>query len=179
MQKTGYVPYEVVKQAVPILDAADWLKVKYKKEGETLRGECPHAGGDRSIVITPSKSLFYCFACNEGGSVIDLTAHIHGVGLKEAAQALMREFMHERRTNPVDGEPIVPKGMKPLEHLSHDAVILGPLKPIAEAVGIGTTGKGMMRGMIAVPLRMKDGTLIGYVGIPAGTVLKVPDKWHT
>jgi hypothetical protein len=35
----------------------------------------------------------------------------------------------------------------------------------AEALGIGYAGKGMMKGYVAVPVRLPTGELTGYIGI--------------
>jgi hypothetical protein len=35
--------------------------------------------------------------------------------------------------------------------------------------------RGIMRGHVAVPIRLQDGTLAGYIGI---TEAKLPPRWH-
>jgi len=45
----------------------------------------------------------------------------------------------------------------------------------AKALGIGYCPKGIMRGTLAVPVRLEDGTLAGYLGI---TDAKLPPRWH-
>jgi hypothetical protein len=42
--------------------------------------------------------------------------------------------------------------------------------------GIGYAGKGLMRGTIAVPIRLEDGTLVGYIGVTE--IEKIPSKWQ-
>lgn len=62
--------------------------------------------------------------------------------------------------------------LKPLEHLAtnHPVIeLLGLTSPTCEAIGIGYTGKGMMRGRVAIPLRLPDGSLVGYLGIATTT----------
>jgi hypothetical protein len=54
-----------------------------------------------------------------------------------------------------------------------DAVGFDP--ETAKALGIGYASKGLMRGTVAVPIRLEDGTLTGYLGI---TEAKLPPKWH-
>jgi hypothetical protein len=45
------------------------------------------SGGDRALIVTKSKGLFYCFAARKGGDAIALAAKIRGCGQNEAAQA--------------------------------------------------------------------------------------------
>jgi hypothetical protein len=42
----------------------------------------------------------------------------------------------------------------------------------AEALGIGYAPKGMMKGYVAVPVRLPTGELTGYIGIVEGKVPK-------
>jgi hypothetical protein len=39
-----------------------------------------------------------------------------------------------------------------------------------EALGIGYTSKGMMKGYVAIPIRLPTGELTGYIGIIEGKV---------
>src|ERR1019366_8709017 len=45
----------------------------------------------------------------------------------------------------------------------------------AEALGIGYAPKGMMKGYVAIPIRLPTGELTGYIGI---TEDKVPKEFH-
>ena len=91
--KTGsqkFIDFQNLKQNVKIEDAVTLLGLKIARHGDQMRGACPacKTGGDRALVITASKSVFYCFAAGEGGDVIALTAHIKGISMKEAAEFL-------------------------------------------------------------------------------------------
>jgi hypothetical protein len=46
---------------------------------------CPvcKTGGERAIVITPDKFVFYCFSAKVGGDAIALVSHIKGVSFSE------------------------------------------------------------------------------------------------
>ena len=46
---------------------------------------------------------------------------------------------------------------------------------VAELVGAGYAPRGTMKGNVLIPIRLKDGFLIGYVGI---TELLCPPRWH-
>ena len=66
----------------------------------------------------------------------------------------------------------------PLTYLEadHEAVTAAGLDPeIAELIGAGYAPRGTMKGTVAVPVRLADGTLVGYLGI---TECLTPQKWH-
>jgi hypothetical protein len=52
---------------------------------------------------------------------------------------------------------------------------LGCPKDTAEALGIGYAPKGMMKGYVAIPIRLPTGELIGYIGV---TEAKLPKEFH-
>ena len=55
-----FVDFAEIRERLPIEEAAEMLPVKWKAEGQQLRADCPVHGGDRSLIITPSKGLFVC-----------------------------------------------------------------------------------------------------------------------
>jgi hypothetical protein len=52
---------------------------------------------------------------------------------------------------------------------------LGLTQEAAEALGIGYASKGMMKGYVAIPIRLPTGELTGYIGIPEA---KLPKEFH-
>ena len=85
------IDFSELKQRVNIEQAAEWLGLQVKKSGGQLRGVCPVCkdGGDRALVITPAKGLYYCFGkCRKGGDAISLAASVRGCSLREAAAFL-------------------------------------------------------------------------------------------
>jgi DNA primase len=66
-----YVDFKAIKAAVSIEDAANLLKLPLKKSGAQLRSACPACSNDdeRTIVLTPSRGLFYCFDAKVGGDL--------------------------------------------------------------------------------------------------------------
>jgi len=181
----AYVDFQAIKKTITLEQAAHWLGLNTKLAGGTLRSQCPANGGDaRELVLTPAKQVGYCFGCKSGGDVIWLVAHVKQISMRDAANELHMTFMQQvKEAEPADVPPEPQngpaRGMKALDHLDYHSDALGPLKEISEAVGIGVTNKGLMKGgYIAVPLRLPDGSIIGYLGIPAGTTLKLPAKWH-
>ena len=57
--------------------------------GESLKGLCPfHDEKTPSFNVTPSRGLFYCFSCAEGGDVIKFVQLIDGLTFVEAMRRL-------------------------------------------------------------------------------------------
>ena len=152
----AYVDYAALKAAVSIEAAAAWLGLETTKANEQLRCECPaHGGGKRSLVITPAKQLFYCFAADgqSGGDVLELVAHCKAIDVKQAARDLEARFVAQKPTAP-DGLDKVADYLDP----KHEAVAaLGLSEDLAVALGIGFAPKGVMRGRVLMPLRTSDG----------------------
>ena len=178
-----YIDFATVKQAVSIEQAVQKLALKTTKSGNQLRAACPSckSGGERALAITPGKNLFYCFAAQAGGDQIQLAAHIRGESTREAA-AWLTGSTHVNAT--VQGSAsgkdhaVGQQGLQPLDYLdaSHMAVeAVGFDQETAEALGIGYASKGIMRGTVAVPVRLPDGTLAGYVGIIEA---RLPARFH-
>jgi hypothetical protein len=189
-----FIDFAELKSRVSIEEAASKLGLELTKSGAQLRGPCKACGtgGSRALVITPSRSLFYCFAATKGGDQIALVAHAKGFGtieqpdVKRAAEWLggtstvkgtsdgtsTSTVSKERATAPQNQKA----GLNPLDYLQadHEAVIAAGFDPDeAAALGIGYAGKGLMRGTVAVPIRDDTGTLLGYIGV---TEARCPPK---
>jgi DNA primase len=183
MAGKDFIDFAQLKEKVSIAQCVQMLDLRMKGNDQ-LRSACPSCrnGGERALAVNVSKSSYYCFSEGKGGDQIALVAHIRGVSQRDAALEMAEHF---RITTPKEEEP--PKaqgttgscGMKPLDYLehSHDAVqVLGFDAETAQALGIGYAGKGLMRGTIAVPIRLEDGTLVGYIGVTE--IEKMPSKWQ-
>lgn len=167
-----FVDFEQVKANNRVEQVAEQLGLELTKRGEQLRGKCPSGeGGERAFVITPAKQAWYSFAAEKGGDVIALVSFVKNMSAKEAA-----EFLNG--TVPEKTDEVKPsEGFKPLEYLDpdHDAVLAIGFEPDdARRLGIGYAPRGLMKGTVAIPVRLDDGTLCGYVG---ATELKLPPKW--
>lgn len=172
-----YIDFAQVKSDHPIEEVADRLGLVLKKEGGQLRGECPVAESDnpRALSITPSKGKFFCFSCQTGGDVISLVQHIKGIGAKEAAEWITGPVPEENKT---PERPKPSEGFQPLDYLQpeHDAVEALGISPLdAGEIGIGYAPRGYHRGLVAIPIRLEDGRLVGYVGV---SECKVPKDWR-
>jgi DNA primase len=168
-----FVDFAELKSRVSIEHAVQMLSLSLNKSGAQLRGPCPvcNTGGDRALVVTPEKGLFYCFAAKTGGDQIALAAHIKGIKTSEAAGFLAGNStvpVPRNRTVPGTVPPAPPeKGFRPLDYLQpqHEAVQgLGISKETAEAFGAGYAPKGILRGRLAIPIHDRDGTLLAYCG---------------
>ena len=180
--KAKFIDFQTLKQEIRIEEAMPLLGLKPAQFSDQMRSPCPacKSGGDRALVITASKNVFYCFASGQGGDLISLTAHIKGIGMKEAAAFLAEHFQKEQPPKPTP--PVVtvlsnssPKkekaGLNPLTYLQpeHPAVqALGISPEVAAELGIGYAPKGIMRGRIAIPIYDLNGVLKAYCGQAVG-----------
>jgi hypothetical protein len=166
-----------------IEQAAKLLGLQTTEERNQLRAPCPACGngGPRAIVITPSKNLSHCFPSKAGGDPIALVSHVKGVSQKDAAGLMLGQSGPGTvQDGKVPSTSTVPPHdhFPPLDYLEFDHVTveaLGIEAGTAEALGIGYTPKGLMKGYAVVPVRLPTGELTGYIGITAG---KVPKEFH-
>jgi DNA primase len=170
------IDFAVIKDRVPIGDAVRKLGFPYTEHNGQFRAKCPKCDTDdpRCLVVTPAKGLWYCFASKKGGDVIALHAHIHDIAMKDAAHEIALSFGLAADYKP---EPPPEGALEPLAHLDNDHPLvhtIGFPEDVAEQVGIGFASKGLMRGFVAVPIRLHDGRLIGYIGIEDA---KLPPSW--
>ena len=174
----SYLDFESIKSNYPIETIAVRLGLALTPHNHQLRGACPSGEGDkRSLVITPSKGVFYSFAKQIGGDVIKLVEFTKAITAKEAAEWITSTTVPTVKSektpkdNPRDG-------FKPLEYLeaNHPAVLAIGFDPeIAEKLHLGFAPRGIMKGTVAIPIRLEDGTLAGYVGI---TEAVLPPDWR-
>ncbi|MEQ9135738.1 MAG: CHC2 zinc finger domain-containing protein [Thalassobaculum sp.] len=180
-----FVDFAALKERVKIEEAAEMLGLRLKTTGQQLRGPCPvcESGGDRALVITPGKQLFYCFAAKTGGDLIKLVAHVEKLGANEAAVRLDRHFGNgtstsssERYSTGTSGtvpqseqgeDNPAKRSLSPLSYLQaeHDLVqALGISPETCEFFGAGFAPKGIMRGRLAIPIHDLNGDLVAYCG---------------
>lgn len=169
-----FVDFAELKTRVSIEDAVNLLGLALKPHGLQKRGGCPtcKAGGERALVVTPSKGLFYCFAQKTGGDQIALVAHIKACTLSEAASFLGGETA-SKPTIPSTVPP-APANKKPGFDPEAYAARLDPAHASLASIGIsaetlrifrsGFASSGSNRGRLALPLHDRDGHLLGYCG---------------
>ena len=175
-----------LKTRVSIEQAMQMLGLKLTLHGSQYRGACPvcQSGGDRVLIVTPAKGLFYCFAKKSGGDVIALTAHIRGTSVKDAAEELSRAFgtvqnststvSKSRATAPQAPEARKQPAFDPEAYaarLDASHASLAPLGLSAETLKAwkaGYSNSGTNRGRLAIALHDRDGNTIGFAGRSLG-----------
>ena len=80
--------FETIKAAVTLRQAAEHYGLRVLPNGMTC---CPFHK-DRHPSMKLNKDYFFCFGCGASGDVIDFTARLFGISLKEAAQKLAEDF---------------------------------------------------------------------------------------
>lgn len=85
--------FELVKQEIPVLTVAKDLMPAvagvFKQHGHEWRGTCPsctHGTHSGAFGVDPEKNVWNCFACGEGGDVIEL-AYLSGFASRNEAVA--------------------------------------------------------------------------------------------
>ena len=80
--------FESVKAAVPLRQAAETYGLTVSRNGMTC---CPfHEDAHPSLKL--NEDYFFCFGCGASGDVIDFTARLFGISLKDAAEKLTADF---------------------------------------------------------------------------------------
>ena len=80
--------FESVKAAVPLRQAAETYGLTVSRNGMTC---CPFHE-DRHPSLKMNEDYFFCFGCGASGDVIDFTARLFGISLKDAARKLSADF---------------------------------------------------------------------------------------
>ena len=80
--------FESVKTAVTLRQAAETYGLRVLRNGMTC---CPFHK-DRHPSMKLNEDYFFCFGCGASGDVIDFTARLFGISLKDAARKLSADF---------------------------------------------------------------------------------------
>jgi DNA primase len=181
-----FVDFAELKTRVSIEQALPVLGLNLLPHGGQYRGPCPvcKSGGDRALVVTPAKGLFYCFAAKIGGDVIALTAHIRGTTVKDAADELSRAFgivqnstgtvSKSRATAPQAQEARKQPAFDPEAYAARLDASHASLAPLGispetlKAWKAGYSNAGTNRGRLAIALHDRDGNILGFAGRSLG-----------
>ena len=181
-----FIDFAELKKSATMERTLDYLRLQTKQEGSQLRTACPACahGGDRAIVVTPSKQMFYCFAAKVGGDSIALTAHIRGLSVKDAADQLNRAFgTVQNSTGTVNGTVSKNRATAPQAQAARKQPAFDPGAYAARldashaslaCLGIsaetlkewkaGYSSSGTNRGRLAIALHDWDGNTLGFAG---------------
>ncbi len=180
------IDFEAIKANVTLEQAAQYLGLTLKREGEQLRSACRCKPDDKRIlVLTPSKAVWYCHNYKRGGDVVGLVSHIRDIGMYKAANELAAHFLpREPATAPQNHQTREPTRapfdpQKYFESLNPFAEELSPLnldRDMLEQVG-GYKDKGVLKGCIAIALRGEHGNIMGFLGIPLDAAVKWPKNF--
>ena len=89
--------FERVKAAIPLRQAAETYGLRVLPNGMTC---CPfHEDAHPSLKL--NEDYFFCFGCGASGDVIDFTARLFGISLKDAAEKLAADFGISADAKPV------------------------------------------------------------------------------
>ena len=80
--------FETIKAAVPLRQAAENYGLTVSRNGMTC---CPFHR-DRHPSMKLNEDYFFCFGCGANGDVIDFTARLFGICLKDAVKKLAEDF---------------------------------------------------------------------------------------
>jgi DNA primase catalytic core len=82
---------ERLKAEISVERLVEASGVELKAAGKDLLGRCPfHDDREASLIVTPAKNLWHCFACQIGGGPIDWVMKTKGVSFRHAVE-LLRE----------------------------------------------------------------------------------------
>lgn len=166
------VDFAKLRERVPIEQIAQALNLTTTRHGNQLRCACPACNGDkRTIVITPSKNVFYCFNAKQGGDAISLVAHIKGLQIRDAALWIEQHFPSGGGSQ--NNSPNNSRGDRAGWDAAKYAAGLDPAHSSLEPLGVdpevlrgwqaGYAKSGVLRGCLALPAT-KNGQIIAYFG---------------
>lgn len=87
----AFIPQEILDEIAAKCDIVSLVSeyVPLKRTGANYTGLCPfHNEKTPSFTVSPSKQIFYCFGCGEGGNVFKFMMKIENLTFQEAAAKL-------------------------------------------------------------------------------------------
>jgi len=91
----GLIPEEIINR---IRDRADIVEVisahlSLGKAGQNFKGLCPfHSEKTPSFIVSPSRQMFHCFGCGEGGNVFTFLMKIEGSSFPTVVRNLGEKY---------------------------------------------------------------------------------------
>src|SRR5580693_5396822 len=88
---TNRLDFAAIKRGVSMESVLRQYRVQLRRYGrDQYRGCCPIHGGEGrdAFHVNLTRSIFHCFACGAGWTVLDFVAAMEGCTLREAAAKL-------------------------------------------------------------------------------------------
>jgi DNA primase len=175
----NWLDFKSIKRGVKLESVLRHYRVELRWSGKNHgRGRCPiHRGdGPDAFHVNLARSVFHCFACDAGGTVLDFVAAMEHCSLFEAAQRL--EAMLGSSAPPIlqpNEKELVTEKRKvsiPLNFkltgidCAHSYLAeRGITEKTAVEFGAGFyAGSGLMHGRLVIPIHNAAGELIAYCG---------------
>jgi DNA primase len=174
-----WLDFKSIKREVKLESVLRHYGVELRRSGkDQYRGCCPIHGGDGSDAFHANLagSVFHCFACAAGGTVLDFVAAMERCSLFEAARRLQAMACSSTQSTsiPNEKELVTKRRRVPLPlnfalteiDCSHPYLAgRGITKKTAVEFGVGFyAGPGLMHNRLVIPIHSKNGELIAYCG---------------
>lgn len=169
-----FIDFNALKESVTIEQVVSLLGLKMKPSQKQLRSECPACatGGDRALVVTPERGVYFCFSDSKGGDCIALAAHIRKESPKDAAAFIAQSLStvpQEKVKKPESNEKLQTLSGLDCRHEAIEAIGLCP--DVAERFSIGYRTKGAGQGSVMIPIRDEKGVVHGWLGVTEFTFI--------
>ena len=173
---------ERVKSANPIEDVvAEYQSLS--KRGANLWGLCPfHSDRHPSMSVSPSRGIFKCFVCGEGGNALKYVQQVEGITFVEAVRMLaakknieipedMEESPEEKKRR-LEREKLVrdneqrqneyERAGESEQSFSEYLEKRSISREAAKAFGLGWCSAGEFRNRITYPFYSQSGVVVGW-----------------
>ena len=92
----GQIPQNLIERVRETSDIVDIVSryVDLKQRGSNFFGLCPfHSEKTPSFSVAPSKQIYHCFGCNNGGNVFSFIMEYQKVSFPEAVKSIPLIFL--------------------------------------------------------------------------------------
>jgi len=168
------IDFAKIKASISIEQVAEMLGIKLTAHKDQLRGACPitKSSDPRSFVITPSKQVYYSFKEGKGGDALTLVSKVRGCSVREAAEAIAAHFGADKvnHSPPPMQEKEKKAGFDAERYANGLDAAHAALEPLGlspetlKAWKAGYAPSGVLRGKLALPVALSDGTVVAYIG---------------
>src|SRR4029453_1065212 len=175
----NWLDFISIKREATLESVLRHYRVNLRRSGkDQYRGRCPiHCGeGVEAFHANLARNIFRCFACGEGGTVLDFVAAMERCSLYEAAEKLKTMISRLPRARQIANQKeLVTERRKvslPLAFAlrgvdcTHSYLAdRGIDKETALIFGVGFySGPGLMHRRLVIPIHNAEGELIAYCG---------------